>query len=96
MKKLILQTSFCSLCNQVVINKSMACHALSEDRFVQVIKFLRKTLSLFSIFEFCVNKEKKKKHEDTPDRFENGKIHIDIVYIGLPTNFGMDVVVRVV
>ena len=46
--KSFMKSFFCRLCNQIIPDKSMACHVLFKDQFAKVIQLVRKA------FCFCL------------------------------------------
>ena len=55
-----MESLFCSLCNQVVVNPPMASHVLSRDHFAKVRK-VRLVRKIFSVaFEIFMLKRKRK------------------------------------
>ena len=45
LQKSIMKGSFCSLCNQVVVNPLRASHVSSKDHFAKVIRLAKENLS---------------------------------------------------
>ena len=45
-----MESKFCSLCSQIVINQSMASQALNKDHFARVMRFVKR----FSHFCNCL------------------------------------------
>ena len=87
--EVVTNSSFCSLCNQVEINKPLGCQDLFKNNFAKVIKPVRKTY--FCVICDIFVRQKIKKHLSTRDHHENRKSRTPLFLSRASNVFALDV-----